>query len=138
METKICRTCKIEKSIDDFLWRNKKKGLKHNECSLCYKITRKKSYDNNKEYYYNKNKVKRNKTSEWYEEFKKDKKCLFCDEDESVCLDFHHINDETKDFNLANMRYSTYSINKIKKEIDKCIIVCSNCHRKIHKGIIKI
>jgi len=72
-----------------------------------------------------------------YIEFIKSHKteCVVCGEKENVCLDFHHLDPTQKDFNLA--RQSKYqSFEKIKKEIDKCIIVCSNCHRKIHAGLI--
>ena len=45
-------------------------------------------------------------------------------------LDFHHVNPKEKDFNIA--RYSTLSWEKIRLELDKCIMVCANCHREIH------
>lgn len=136
METKICRTCKKEKKIDEFSWRNKIKKQKHGECKDCYKITRKKSYENNKQYYLNKNKRRRLELKNWFDSYKKDKKCVFCGESESICLDFHHLDNSKKEYNVSNMNYSTYSIKTIKKEIDKCIIVCANCHRKLHAGII--
>ena len=58
METKICNICETEKSIDEFLWRNKQKGLKHHSCRLCYKELRKKSYEKNRDYYLNKSSKK--------------------------------------------------------------------------------
>jgi hypothetical protein len=30
------------------------------------------------------------------------------------------------------MIHRNYSISKIKKEIKKCSVICSNCHRKLH------
>lgn len=46
-------------------------------------------------------------------------------------LDFHHINPEHKDFTIAQTRlYFTWE--KIRAELDKCILVCANCHREIH------
>jgi DNA-binding CsgD family transcriptional regulator len=45
-------------------------------------------------------------------------------------FDFHHLDKAKKDFSIA--QYSTVSWEKIKKELDKCIMVCANCHREIH------
>lgn len=45
-------------------------------------------------------------------------------------LDFHHKDPNEKDFQFS--KYSNHSWDRIKKEIDKCILVCSNCHREIH------
>jgi hypothetical protein len=136
METKVCSNCKIEKSLDDFLWKNKSKNLKHSRCGECYKEIRKKSYEKNKDYYLKKNVRLRKHNAEWYIDYKNDKSCLVCGESESVCLDFHHLNGKDKDFSVSNMMYSTYSKEKIMKEIEKCVILCSNCHRKVHANII--
>lgn len=61
------------------------------------------------------------------------KGCAFCPEKEAICLDAHHLGGD-KDFMLARRR--DYGIEKIKQELQKCICVCANCHRKIHAGII--
>jgi hypothetical protein len=138
METKVCTTCKIEKPIEQFLWKNKEKGIRHYPCSECYKEIRKKSYEKNKEYYLNKNRKRKETNNDWYNEFKKGKKCHFCDESEPVCLDFHHLDGTTKEYNIGSMGYSTYSIDTIMKEVEKCVILCSNCHRKVHANILKL
>lgn len=46
-------------------------------------------------------------------------------------LEFHHLNPEEKDFSISTYG-TTKSFERIKKEIDKCILVCANCHREIH------
>ena len=45
-------------------------------------------------------------------------------------LDFHHLDPKEKDFNIGNGH--TRSWDRLKKELDKCILVCANCHREIH------
>ena len=61
-------------------------------------------------------------------------KCMKCGYDKYVgALEFHHVNGE-KDFGIAAKGY-TRSWEKVKEELDKCILVCSNCHREIHAGI---
>lgn len=49
-------------------------------------------------------------------------------------LQFHHIDQKEKDFSISG---KTKSLEKMKKEVDKCILVCSNCHGEIHEEIDK-
>ena len=65
-------------------------------------------------------------------------KCEICGYNKCIqALEFHHLNPEEKDFGIGAKGY-TRSIEKNKEEVDKCIMVCANCHREIHSGIIKI
>jgi len=51
----------------------------------------------------------------------------------SVCLDsfdFHHLKKDEKDPNWVKMR--KWKLEKVKLELDKCILVCKNCHAEIH------
>ena len=45
-----------------------------------------------------------------------------------VVYDFHHVDPSTKDFSIAKSR----NFEKIKKELEKCVMLCSNCHRIEH------
>lgn len=47
-------------------------------------------------------------------------------------LSFHHINPNEKDFALSR---KSYSFERLKKEVDKCVLVCNNCHGEIHYQI---
>jgi len=63
-------------------------------------------------------------------------KCQICDYNKSSnALHFHHLNPNEKDFSISG---KSLSFDKLKSEVDKCILVCSNCHSEIHEGIIKI
>jgi len=44
-------------------------------------------------------------------------------------LEFHHIDPNEKDFAISG---KSWSFEKLKNEVDKCILVCSNCHKEIH------
>ena len=58
--------------------------------------------------------------------------CERCGYDKCIeALEFHHKDPNEKDFGIAHKGH-TKSWEKIKKEVDKCILVCSNCHREIH------
>ncbi len=49
-------------------------------------------------------------------------------------LEFHHLNPDEKDFAISRDG-NTRSWEKVKKELDKCILVCANCHREIHEEL---
>ena len=138
METKICSKCKIEKTLDNFLWRNKSKNIKHSICSDCYKIVRKKSYDENSQYYKDKSKRRRREHALKYEEYKKSLSCKICGESESVCLDFHHLDGNEKDYTIGSRKYSSGNFQSTIKEIEKCVVLCANCHRKLHAGLVTL
>ena len=63
--------------------------------------------------------------------------CIECGEDHPACLDFHHRDPATKFFPVSNAPTRKVSIARLQKEIDKCDILCSNCHRKLHAGVAK-
>jgi len=61
--------------------------------------------------------------------------CEICGYDKSVwAMQFHHKEKETKDFNIG-YKGNCKSWESVKKELDKCILVCSNCHAEIHEEI---
>jgi len=65
-------------------------------------------------------------------------KCAVCGYNKcKASLDFHHLNPEEKEANVGNLLRSS-SWNRIKEELDKCILVCKNCHGEIHAGITSI
>jgi len=47
-------------------------------------------------------------------------------------LEFHHVDESTKSFNLDLRSLSNRTMSKIKDEADKCILLCANCHREHH------
>lgn len=58
-------------------------------------------------------------------------KCERCGYNKCIeALEFHHLNPDEKDFGVSCG--STRSLKKLKTEVDKCIMVCANCHREIH------
>lgn len=74
---------------------------------------------------------------QWGVEYKGNK-CQCCGYNNCLdALEFHHLNPNEKDFNISD-RDLTYDWEKIKNELDKCILVCANCHREIHAGIKQI
>jgi hypothetical protein len=58
--------------------------------------------------------------------------CCLCGYDRCLrALAFHHLDPESKDFEIsAKMRWAL-----VKAELDKTILVCSNCHHEVHSGL---
>jgi len=57
--------------------------------------------------------------------------CGYDNLDYPEVFDFHHINPSIKDFAIAKrMR----SVSGVKNELDKCVLLCSNCHRILHSS----
>ena len=68
-----------------------------------------------------------------------DNKCAICGGTFPPCVfDFHHLDPDTLVFRLSEIRKHAISWKRIVKEVRKCIMVCSNCHRQIHYNNKKI
>lgn len=59
-------------------------------------------------------------------------KCEKCGYNKEIpcAYDFHHKGNENKDFNITA---KTKSFETLKNEVDKCLLLCANCHREIHQ-----
>lgn len=62
--------------------------------------------------------------------------CSRCGYKKSIsALEFHHLDPSKKDFTLSHSRCTKFD-DRIKNELDKCIMVCANCHREIHEKLV--
>lgn len=129
---KICKTCLDSKELNENNF-HKRKGSKDGfdpECKLC---RRKRNLNN-----YHKNRINWRKThtkvrlekKEKIQEIKKSKECSKCGEKRYYLLDFHHIDSTKKDFQISQGESRGW--NKIQLELEKCVPLCSNCHREFH------
>lgn len=57
-------------------------------------------------------------------------KCAKCGESRTYVLDYHHKDSNEKDFTIGKVKKG--SLDLIQKEIDKCVVLCANCHREFH------
>lgn len=96
---------------------------------------RRKYYQENKKkeiaYSIERNKECKKRIQKYIKEVKENSECAICNENHPATLIFHHINPDQKLFGIAGS-YSRYTLTKIKEEMNKCAILCSNCHLKIH------
>jgi len=65
-------------------------------------------------------------------------KCQICDYNRyQGALELHHINKSEKSFGIGDKGY-TRSWEKVKAELDKCVLLCANCHREVGAGITQL
>lgn len=55
-----------------------------------------------------------------------------CDESRSVCLDFHHTNSSEKVAEVSAMLDNGATLEELKQEVEKCELICANCHQVQH------
>jgi 5-methylcytosine-specific restriction endonuclease McrA len=64
-------------------------------------------------------------------------KCIVCNYDKHIgALEFHHVNPEEKEFSIGQVKLSSFE--RMRTELDKCVILCANCHREFHGGLIEL
>ncbi len=76
---------------------------------------------------------RRAKLRAWAYEYKRASgRCVRCTETDPACLDFHHVNADEKEMTVSSMISYGYSKEQLLDEIEKCEVLCANCHRKQH------
>jgi predicted HNH restriction endonuclease len=69
----------------------------------------------------------------WLETYKSHLKCRQCGESRLPTLDFHHRSPDEKDSSVSEAVHNGWSIEHTLREIEKCEVLCANCHRKLHR-----
>ncbi len=138
MNTKICGACGNEKTLNEFhIAKHLPKG-RQNRCKQCTKSADAEWYQQNKKHKRNLSKKRLKELSVQFRLWKKEQGCKTCSETEPRCLELHHLDPKKKDLNISNMTCDGFSWKRIMEEASKCVVVCSNCHKKIHAKIIQL
>lgn len=77
-----------------------------------------------------KNKTLREKQRQWLIDYKKELACARCGESHPAALQFHHRNREEKEFEIGLYTALGCSKKRLLAEIEKCDVLCANCHAK--------
>lgn len=125
-----CSKCNIEKNETEFVFKNKAKGILHCVCKVCQREYKKKHYYKNKEAHYIRNQKTKVKLKSIVE-IEKNKGCFVCQETFHQCLEFHHLEQKDK-FEEIGVLKNLGSERKLLEELKKCVLLCANCHRKVH------
>ena len=66
-------------------------------------------------------------------------KCEHCGYNANLsALEFHHRNPEEKEFQIDIRAFSNHSLEKLEAELDKCELLCSNCHKEHHNPTLSM
>lgn len=110
---KVCSCCNKNKNIIEFY--KKPNGKCYSYCKECTNTLT----------------IKRQRQNKKLAIDYKGGKCSVCGYDKcDAALDFHHIDPTKKDFNISHHKGMT--LENLKEELDKCILVCRNCHAELH------
>ena len=117
METRKCKMCNEIKQLSYFANAGVVNGVEYKRhlCLSCYSISKK---------------PRRQRIKNEYKEWKKTLKCNRCGFNDYRALQFHH--NGNKEHTIANMLKSGHNLDSIKKEADKCEVLCANCHQIHH------
>lgn len=133
----MCVVCKQQKDASEYNWKNKKLGVRKNYCKVCDRQIKKRYYERHREKVIAENVARNSAKRDAFRAWKETLRCCMCDESDECCLDFHHLDPSQKDHAISAL-LTNMSFEKMALEISKCICVCSNCHRKIHKYNIDV
>lgn len=132
-ELKTCTKCHRELPLENFRWKDKNAGKKHSQCKECQKAQEKIHYRESlkrKENVLNTAISQKTRNKILVDSFK-EKGCQKCGEKRIYLLDCHHLGDLEKTDTLARMIKSA-SLENVELELNKCIVLCANCHREFH------
>ena len=116
--SKVCPSCNTDKELKEFYSKRGKKG----GSSYCKPCTKDEGRERARKF-----KIKCVNY--------KGGKCEKCTYNKYLgALEFHHLDPNEKDFGLATVTSHAFNDN-IKKELDKCMLVCSNCQKEIHGSV---
>jgi hypothetical protein len=134
METRICSKCNLEKDIEEFPLRNRLTNRRQSYCKDCKSIMHGNWYEKNKDYQKENARSHRanyrQTAKEYVWDYMSTHPCVSCGESDPHVLEFHHVRGE-KVVEVSRLIGRGPSLEKLKAEIEKCDVLCANCHRRL-------
>jgi hypothetical protein len=128
---KTCAKCKLDKPLSEYN-KNGKRGLGI-WCKTCFSEYHRERYkdsgDGLKKRLKSQQKSRRAVQEQKIVNYLKDNPCVKCGEANILKLDFDHIKQSEKEFEIMWAIMNTWGWDRIESEIKKCQILCANCHR---------
>jgi len=133
METRTYTKCFIEKPIEEFGWKDRPRNKRHAVCK------ERKAKQSSNWYYQNQDQQKENvklnnmayrqKAREFVFAYLTKHPCQSCGESDPRVLEFHHLGE--KENEVSRLMGRGASLDALIAEIQKCMVLCANCHRKL-------
>lgn len=99
------------------------------------KAYKKRHYRKHKGLYIDRMLRRRMERKQWLADILKDLECVTCGENDSWCLEFHHKDPSQKKGSVSKMNHQMRPKKLVLAEMDKCVLLCANCHRKTHRKL---
>lgn len=132
-ELRRCGRCGNVKPLAAFAWRRTARGQYHNMCRPCHSAHHREHYLANKQRYVDQARARkddlRRERTEYLLHYFESHPCTDCGERDPVVLEFDHLDAEAKAFTIGQA-LSDRNWRSILDEIEKCEVVCANCHRR--------
>lgn len=92
-------------------------------------------YEENKDKWKEINRKSYLKKKQYIDDYKLCRGCQICNYNKyASALVFHHPNDDKK-FGIGSRK--AFGLERLKKEMEKCVVLCMNCHAELHEKILK-
>lgn len=131
--TKICNRCDKELPLSNFCKKVSSLDGLQGFCKVCNSERSKTYYKNNHEKHKRVIKDRGHKQKQLIREFLlnllKNSECKDCQNNDIRVLEFDHLPGFEKKHNVSEMITGRYSVLRVQEEINKCEIVCANCHK---------
>lgn len=127
---RVCTVCGVEKPLEDFHRHKSSPGGRKPACKDCQNERRRKYHQDNKQVQRKYKNNLRDQNRERVIRFLMAHPCVECGEDDPIVLDFHHVRDKVED--ISGMVAKSLTWTKIRAEIEKCVVYCCCCHRRLH------
>ncbi len=132
-KSKICTKCNCEKDLLLFSARKRSKDGRSSWCRACFKTNWEKQYYEHHDRYRNSHNESREKLREQNArkvfEYLTNHPCINCGESDPIVLEFDHRNRNDK-IESVSILIRNSSWERIELEIQKCDVLCANCHRR--------
>ena len=129
---KLCITCSKKKALKEFaINRSKPDGLNW-QCRKCQAMYHKVHYEAHKAKYIQHAKEYKDQVRAYVDTKKLKCSVRSCGEHHVAALEFHHKDPKQKELSISVMITNGLSVKKVKEEMKKCIVLCANCHKKLH------
>lgn len=136
-QDKQCSQCGITKPLSDYYKSARLPLGVQSHCKQCSNVGYKKSRLKSGDKWKPARKALRELYAHRFVAWRNTQSCLLCNENESSCLDLHHVDPNVKDIEISKV-YRAWSWERLQTEISKCVVLCSNCHRKVHVNLISL
>lgn len=130
---KVCTKCGPRaQPIENFAIRDRNKGTRQYVCRACQNAYVRQHYQINRTKYIEKARRRTVRQSAinnaFVIDYLRQNPCVDCGESDIIVLEFDHLGEKLTE--VSELCTAGYSLEAVKREIDKCEVVCANCHRR--------